>query len=252
MNELKNKVAVITGAASGMGKAMALLFAGEGAKLVIADLHHEGIYDVVKMIREKDGAVVGVTVDVSKEEDIRKMIDTAVHEYGGIDILVNNAGIMDDFVPVAEVTDDLWSRVMGINLNGPFYACRLAVPVMLKRGGGSILNISSVGGLHGARAGAAYTASKHAVIGLTKNIAFHYGDKGIRCNTIAPGGVNTNINASMKPNELGFAKIQTGMGSNIRFGEPDEIAQVALFLVSNRSSFVNGATVVADGGWTAY
>lgn len=252
MNELKNKVAVITGAASGMGKATALLFAAQGAKLILADRNTQGIYDMVKEIHGHDGTVVGMTVDLGKEADIKKMIDAAVHEYGGLDILVNNAGVMDDFMPVAEVTNAVWERVMNINLDAPFYASRLAVPLMLKRNGGKIINISSIGGLFGGRAGVAYTTSKHALIGMTKNIAFHYGDKNIRCNVIAPGAVNTNIGQDMHPNELGFSKINLGMGTNIRVGEPAEIAEIALFLASERSSLINGATIVADAGWTVY
>ena len=252
MNELKNKVAVITGAASGMGKAIALQFAAEGAKLVLADVSHEGMYAIVSEIHEKGFPVVGIHADVSSADDVRKVIDKAISEFGGIDVLVNNAGVMDDFVPVAELTDALWERVMRINLYGPMYACRLAVPLMLQRGGGSIINVSSIGGLQGARAGAAYTTSKHGLIGLTKNIAYYYGDKNIRCNTIAPGGVNTNIGAGMKPNELGFAKISLGLKTNLRMGEPGEIAEIALFLATQRSSLLNGAVIVADAGWTAY
>lgn len=252
MNTLINKVAVITGAASGMGKAMALLFAAEGAKVVATDTNQEGVNQLIEEIRGKQHAVVGVTADVSNPEDVQRIMDTAIHEFGRIDILVNNAGVMDDFMPVAEVSDQLWNRVLGINLNGPFYLCRLAVPLMLKQGGGNILNISSIGGLNGARAGAAYTASKHALIGLTKNIAFYYGDQSIRCNTIAPGGVKTNIGKDMKPNKLGFEKLNKGIAASIRFAEADEIARTALFLVSGESSFINGATIVADGGWTAY
>jgi NAD(P)-dependent dehydrogenase (short-subunit alcohol dehydrogenase family) len=231
---------------------MALLFAAEGAKLMITDIHHDGVYEVVKTIHDSGGIVLGTTADVSKEEDMNKVMDTVVHEYGGIDVLINNAGIMDDFVPVAEVTNELWERVMRVNLYGPMYACRLAVPLMLQRGGGNIINISSIGGLHGARAGAAYTSSKHALIGLTKNIAYQYGDKNIRCNAIAPGGVKTGIGDHMKPHPLGYAKIALGMNTNIRMGEPEEIAQIALFLAGGKSSLMNGATLVADAGWTAY
>lgn len=252
MNELKDKVAVITGAASGMGKAIALLFAAEGAKVVLADVSHDGMYAIVTRIHELGYPVIGVHADMSSPADVQKVMNKAISEFGGVDIVVNNAGVMDDFIPVAEVSDELWERVLRINLYGPMYLCRLAVPLMLQRGGGCIINISSVGGLHGARAGAAYTSSKHALIGLTKNIAYHYGDKNIRCNTIAPGAVNTNIGASMHPNKLGFDKINLGLTTNIRAGEPEEIAQIALFLAGQRSSLLNGAVIVADAGWTAY
>lgn len=252
MNTLENKVAVITGAASGMGKAIAELFAAEGAKLLLTDVDVEGLNKVVAEINKTGTPAIGFSGDVSREGDVEKMFQTLLVHFKGVDILVNNAGVLDDFTPVAEVPTKLWERVMGVNIDGPFYTCRLAVPIMLKQGGGSIINISSIGGLYGARAGVTYTASKHALIGLSKNVAYHYGDKGIRCNAIAPGGVNTNIGANMKPNELGFAKLTQGMQSNIRMGEPKEIAEVALFLASGKSSLINGSVIVADAGWTAY
>ena len=252
MKELENKTAIITGAASGMGKAMALLFAAEGAKVIVADLHEKNVNEMVSAIREKNGTATGVVVNVAKEDDVKKMISLAMEQYGSLDVLVNNAGILDNFLPVAEADNATWENVMAVNLNGPFYACRLAVPLMLKKGKGSIINISSVGGLNGSRAGVAYTTSKHALIGLTKNTGYMYGDKGIRCNAIAPGAVNTNIGANMQPSELGYSKLKLGMGTSIRTGEPAEIAELALFLASDRSSLINGTVIIADGGWTAY
>lgn len=252
MNTLENKVAIITGAASGMGKAMAELFAAEGAKVIVSDIHEKEINEVVNSIRKKKGIAAGIVSDVSKEDDVKKMIDLAIAEYGNLDILVNNAGILDNFLPVAEADNATWEKVIGVNVNGPFYTCRLAVPLMLKKGKGVIINISSIGGLHGSRAGVAYTTSKHALIGLTKNVGYMYGDKGIRCNAIAPGGVNTNIGEGMHPNELGYAKLSLGIATNLRIGEPNEIAEIALFLASDRSSLINGTVIVADSGWTAY
>ena len=235
-----------------MGKAIALLFANKGANVVVSDIKGDRVNDVVKEISSKGGKATGTIINVAKEDDVKRMIDTATHTYGALDILVNNAGIMDDFTPVGDVSNDLWNKVMGVNLNGPFYACRLAVPLMLAKGKGVIINISSIGGLNGARAGAAYTSSKHALVGLTKNIGFMYGTKGIRCNGIAPGGISTNIMEGAKPNAFGYERMSTAMGSNIRMGEPAEIADLALYLASDKSSFINGAIIVADGGWTAY
>lgn len=252
MKELDNKVAVITGAASGMGKAIAELFAAEGARLVLSDVNAGALNEVTKSINEKSGNAIAVVANVSDENDVAKMISTATDNFGRLDILVNNAGVLDDFLPAGNVTNATWDRVMGINVNGPMFACRLAIPIMIKQGNGAIINVSSIGGFCGARAGVAYTTSKHALIGMTKNIAYHYADKGIRCNSIAPGGVNTNIGVGMKPDELGYAKLSLGMNTNIRMGEPKEIAEIALFLASNRSSLMNGAIVVADAGWTAY
>lgn len=252
MKELDTKVAVITGAGSGMGKAMAELFAEENAKLVLADVNADRLNSVVNSINDNGGTALGIVVNVANEDGVSEMINNAISNFGRIDVLVNNAGVLDDFLPAGDVTNAVWERVLSVNVNGPMYACRLAIPIMLKQGNGVIINVSSIGGLCGARAGVAYTTSKHALIGMTKNIAYHYGDKGIRCNSIAPGGVNTNIGEGMKPNELGYAKLSLGMNTNIRMGEPKEIAEIALFLASNRSSLMNGAVVVADAGWTAY
>ena len=249
---MENKTVVITGAGSGMGKSMALLFAGEGAKVIVSDIKSERVEAVVKEIKLKGGAALGIVTNISNEEEAKKLIVAAINNYDSLDVLVNNAGVMDDFTPAADVSDELWNRVMGVNLNGPFYTCRLAIPQMLKQGKGVIINVSSVGGLNGARAGAAYTASKHGLIGLTKNIGFMYGPKGIRCNAIAPGGVNTNIMEGANPNKFGSERMNTGTGSNIRMAEPMEIAETALFLASDKASNINGTIIVADGGWTAY
>lgn len=252
MKKLENKTAIVTGAASGMGKAIASLFASEGANVIVADLKQNEIDEVVNAITKNGGKAIGVICDVSKENDIKNMIDMAVESYNTLDILVNNAGIMDDFFPVDQVSNEVWNRVMGVNLNGPFFACRLAIPIMLKQGAGSIINIASIGGLFGSRAGATYTASKHALIGLTKNIGFMYAQKGIRCNAIAPGGVNTNIGKNMKPHPFGYERCVSGGANMPRTGEAEEIANTALFLACSDSSFLNGSVVTADAGWTAY
>lgn len=252
MKALENKVAIITGAGSGMGKAMALLFAAEGAKVVVSDIKTDRVTSVVKEIESAGGTAVGIVTNVSKEEDVKKMVDLSISSFGRLDILVNNAGVMDDFTPAGDVSNELWNKVIGVNLNGPFYSCRLALPYMIKQGKGVIINVSSIGGLEGARAGAAYTASKHGLVGLTKNIGFMYSTKGIRCNAIAPGGVNTNIMEGANPNKFGYERMSTGMSSNIRMAEPSEIANLALFLASDKSSNINGAVITADGGWTAY
>ncbi len=183
----------------------------------------------------------------------KHMIDTAVATFGTVDILVNNAGIMDNFVPAGELTDDLWERVFAVNTTGPMRTIRKVLPLYTEKKSGVIVNIASAGGLMGSRAGAAYTASKHAVIGLTKNVGYQYATLGIRCNAIAPGGVNTNIGASMTaPNPFGMERAMAGIGTNPRVGEPEEIARVALFLASDDASFVNGTVVAADAGWMAY
>ena len=252
MKKLQNKTAIITGAASGMGKAMALLFAQEGAHVIVADLHQESIDAVLEEIKQAGGTAFGMVCNVALEADIKKLVKFTQGHFNTVDVLVNNAGVMDDFMPVDQVSNALWDRVMQINVNGPFYACREVVPLMLAQGSGVIINIASVGGICGSRAGVTYTASKHALVGLTKNIGFMFATKGIRCNAIAPGGVNTNIGAGMNPNPMGYERCTSGAASMPRMGESDEIARTALFLACNDSSFINGAVLTADGGWTAY
>jgi NAD(P)-dependent dehydrogenase (short-subunit alcohol dehydrogenase family) len=251
--KLQNKIAVVTGAGSGMGKAIATLFAKEGAKVIAADVNWETLNKVVAEIVANGGTAKPVMTNVMREQDIQNMIDEAVKTFGSLDILVNNAGIMDNFVPAGDVTDELWDRVFAVNVTGPMRATRKALPIFIKNGSGIIINIASAGGLFGSRAGAAYTSSKHAVIGLTKNVGFQYAKLGIRCNAIAPGAVNTNIgNTIINPNKFGMERAMAGINLNPRVGEPEEIAKVALFLACDDSSLINGAIITADSGWTAY
>ncbi|HPU63358.1 MAG TPA: SDR family oxidoreductase [Mobilitalea sp.] len=251
--KLKDKVAIVTGAASGMGKAIAIRFAKEGAKVVLSDINQPVLDEVVAQIKSENGEALGIIADVAKKEDTDNLVDVTVKTYSTVDILVNNAGIMDNFVPVAELSDELWDKVIGINTTGPMRLIRKCMPIFLKNGKGIIINNASIGGLFGSRAGAAYTASKHALIGLTKNIGFQYANLGIRCNAIAPGGVKTNIQTTMdNPDEFGKERAMSGSANNPRFAQADEIARIAVFLASDDSSFVNGAVITADGGWTAY
>lgn len=251
--KLCGKVAVVTGASSGMGRSIALLYAKEGASVVAVARRKEKLEELIEASKDYEGKIIAMQGDVSKKEDNEKMIDLAIDSFGKIDILVNNAGVMDEMMPVAEVTDELWEKVMSVNLDGPFYACRKAVNSMLKQGSGIIINVGSIGGLNGCRAGASYTASKYALLGLTKNIGFMYADKGIRCNIICPGGVESEIGVGIShPSEFGFSRVRLGMGNVPRSGSPEEIATIALFLATDDSSFVNGTEIVADAGWTAF
>ena len=248
-----NKVAIVTGAASGMGKSIALLYAKEGAKVVVSDLNLEGAHKVAEEITSAGGTALAIKTNVAVEEDIQALVDTAVSTYGTVDILVNNAGIMDNFEPAADIEDKNWERIFAVNTTSVMRATRKVLPIFLERSSGVIVNIASAGGLNGARAGATYTASKHAVIGFTKNTGFMYAQQGIRCNAIAPGAVETNIGSTITdPHKFGSARAYAGMATNPRMGKPEEIAQVALFLAAEESSFVNGAVIVADGGWSAY
>ena len=247
---LSGKVAIVTGAASGMGKAIAELYAKEGARVVVSDMNLDGAQAVVEAI---SGEAFAIQTDVTSEEALQQLLDETVKTFGQVDILVNNAGIMDGMEPVGEISNERWEKIFAVNTVSVMKSMRIAVDLFTKQGHGVIVNNISAGGLYGARAGAAYTASKHAVVGLTKNTAFMYADQNIRCNGIAPGAVATNIGSTMtNMSQAGFGRQQLGMAINPRIGQPEEIAQLALFLGSDESSFINGQVVAIDGGWTAY
>lgn len=236
-----------------MGKAIAILFATEGAKVVVSDINEAAAQGTAEEIKAGGGDAIAVKTNVADEADIQTLINTAVSTYGTVDILVNNAGIMDNFEPAGDIQDDQWDKIFAVNTTSVMRATRKVLPIFLEKKAGVIINIASAGGLFGARAGAAYTASKHAVVGFTKNTGFMYAKEGIRCNAIAPGGVETNIGSTMTHiNEFGMGRIQAGLALNPRNGKPEEIAVLALFLASDEASFVNAAVVTADGGWTAY
>ena len=252
MGKLENRVAIVTGANSGMGAAITRLFAEEGASVVAVARRRDRLQTFVDEVAARGGRVVAVSGDVSKDEDVRNAVRAAVETFGRLDIVVNNAGLLDRMAAVGDLDDETWETILDVNLTGPMRMMRAAIPQFLAQGGGVFVTIASLGGLFGARAGAAYTASKHGVIGLSKNTAFMYARRGIRANVIAPGGVATEISEGIAFNPEGAGVAMSGLNLNPRTGEPGEIARVALFLASDDSSFVNGATVVADAGWSAY
>jgi NAD(P)-dependent dehydrogenase (short-subunit alcohol dehydrogenase family) len=251
---LEGKVALITGAGSGMGRQMALLFAKEGAKVVAGEWKADTLKETCDMVRAAGGTILGVGGDVSKVDDCAKMVAAAVDTYGKIDILCNNAGIMDLFSGVAEMDDATMDRVFSVNVRGPVNLSRLVIPIMIKAGGGSIVNTASAAGTGGAAAGAAYTMSKHALVGLTKNTAYRYALDGVRCNAMACGGVETNIMDSVDQTKIDMAamavlgKWHAVMPAALK---PIEIAYLALFLASDEAIHINGAIVPADAGWSA-
>ena len=248
-----DKVVIVTGAGSGIGKATAEGFAAEGAMIVAGEIDAARLDALVKQLSAAGTKVVGVQGNVASAEDCKRLINAAVENFGHLDVLVNNAGIMDHFEPVAELDDATWNRVLGVNLTGQMNTMRLAIPVMLAHGGGVIVNVASAGGLGGGFAGAAYTASKHGVVGLTRNTALMYAKQGIRCVAVCPGGVNTNIGQSIgpTPSQAGYAALRPNLATMPRSGEPVELANVIMFLASPEASFVNGAIVPVDGGWWA-
>jgi NAD(P)-dependent dehydrogenase (short-subunit alcohol dehydrogenase family) len=252
--KLNGKVAVITGGGSGMGREMAILFAKEGAKVVIGEWHQNSLDETVKLVRSTGGEITGLKGNVAIQAEAEALIDTAVKTYGRVDVLVNNAGVMDVNEGVGEVSNEMWERVMGINVTGPMYLSRRAIKNMVTNHSGVILNIASVAGVSGAAAGAAYTVSKHALIGLTSNTAWRYVTDGIRCNAILAGAVKTNIVESVDMSKMdpeGSQRAQAFYGLIPAQLEALDIANLALFLVSDDARFINGALVPADGGWLA-
>jgi NAD(P)-dependent dehydrogenase (short-subunit alcohol dehydrogenase family) len=252
---LENNVAIVTGAATGIGKEIAKLFALERCRVIAADIHDENLKVLEIESKCENFEITTIQIDISKEMDILKMVQFAKDTYGKIDILVNNAGIMDNFESIADVDNETWEKVLKINLDGPFKTIRAVIKEFLLQQKGNIINISSIGGLNGGRAGVAYTASKHALIGLTKNTGYLFAKQGIQCNCIAPGAVETSIGLTInqsKITELIKDRIFSGMVLNPRMAKPIEIAQIALFLASDQSSFINATVITSDGGWTAY
>jgi NAD(P)-dependent dehydrogenase (short-subunit alcohol dehydrogenase family) len=243
---LRNKVTIVTDAGSGIGRATAELFHREGALVVAVDHVTDGLGRL-----PADERMECVVADVSNGADDERVVATAISRFGTVDVLCNVAGIVDRLLPVGELTDAVWDQVLAVNLTGPMLTMRAAIPVMLQAGGGAIVNVASVGGLFGARGGAAYAASKHGLIGLTKNVAATYGRDGIRANAVCPGAVDTGISLGGVPSPRGLAALNTTLPANPRVAAAGEIAKVVLFLVSDDASFLNGAAMVVDGGWTA-
>ena len=252
---LKNKVVVVTGASSSMGRAICDLFSREGARVLAVAMGRKRLDDLAEYAARHGGEVVPFVGDMTNKEHIVSMIDEAVRLFGRVDVLVNNAGIMDDFSPVGEFEDEMFEKVMKLNLGAPAYAMRRVIKEFERQGGGVIINIASVSGLFGCRGGAAYTASKHGLIGLTKNTAYMYSNKNIRCNAICPGSIKKEVDSGEfmdRLNERGKAIAERGMSLVDRPGESEEIADVAVFLASEGSSYINGQALVVDGGWTCY
>lgn len=249
MDRLKGKIALITGGGSGIGRAACLLFAGEGAKVVIADYVAEGGNETVRQIKAAGGEAVFVQADVSKSVDVQNMIATTVKIYGRIDILFNNAGIEGPSAKIANYREEDWERVIAIDLTAVYLGMKYAIPEMLKQGGGVIISTASVAGLVGFPGSGAYAAAKAGVINMTRMVALEYADKNIRVNCICPGIIETPMVDRVlgnRPRE-GVVKAEP-IG---RLGRPEDIANAALFLASNESSFATGAPFIIDGGYVA-
>jgi NAD(P)-dependent dehydrogenase (short-subunit alcohol dehydrogenase family) len=249
---LKGKVAIITGAGSGLGRATALLFAGEGAKVVVAANREKDGEQTVKSIKEAGGDAIFAQVDVTKAADLEHAIKAAMDKYGKLDIMLNNAGTPGPGKLIADITEEEWNRVISVNLTGVFLGTKYAIPEMLKGGGGVIINVSSVAGVSPRRYTAAYSAAKAAVIQLTRVTALEYARKNIRVNCILPGPIDTPFFTKVAGGDPEKIAIFKEMVRNEvplgRFARPEEIAQVALFLASDEASYITGAAFAADGG----
>jgi NAD(P)-dependent dehydrogenase (short-subunit alcohol dehydrogenase family) len=253
---LEGKVAVITGAASVQGQAAARLFAKEGARVVVADLNDEGAQEVVRDITDSGGEAATARVDVSREAEVEDMIRQAVEEFGRLDVLFNNAGVgysasdRMKMASVVETPEKDWDTILAINLKGVAMGCKHAIPIMEEQGGGAIVNNASINALVGLPGADAYTAAKGGIVSLTRVLAVDWGPKNIRINCICPGGVETPMIAPVLSDEqvLSLMRESTPLG---RLARPEEIAQVALFLASDEASYLNGAILPVDGGWTA-
>ena len=249
---LANKVAVVTGGGGGVGRATSRAFAREGARVVVADIDEKAAQRVVEEIAASGGGASARRVDVSDASQVEGMIAYAEKTFGALNVLFNNAGIFDDDDgSVLQTTEAVWDRVMAVNVKGVFFGCKYGIPALLRAGGGSLINTSSLVALMGAAVSqCAYTASKGAVLSLTREIAVEFARKGIRANALCPGPLNTALIAGLFSDERAKQRrlIHIPMG---RLGESEEIANAAVFLASDESSFVTGAEFVVDGGITA-
>jgi NAD(P)-dependent dehydrogenase (short-subunit alcohol dehydrogenase family) len=254
MNRLEGKVGIVTGGASGIGRATCLAFAREGARVVVADINGPGAEEVAKEIEAAGGEAIAVTADLGSAEDMRRMVETTVTEFGRLDVLDNNASLLGPAAhavdkDVVNIDPDAWDRVMAINLRGPYLGCKYAVPVMVESGGGSIINISSTSSLSGYPVSHAYGSSKAGVNALTFHVAVTYGKQGIRCNAVAPGPVQTPAWGDVTPEHI--ALLERNLLTPY-IGKPEHIAETVVFLASDESAYITGQVLRVDGGYLTH
>lgn len=248
---LEDKVALVTGGGSGIGRASALTFAREGAKVIVADVVVEGGEETMQMIREAGGEAIFVKADVSKAAEVEALINKAVETYGRLDCALNNAGIEGIKAPTVDCTEENWDRTININLKGVWLCMRCEIHQMLKQGGGAIVNTSSTAGLVGVQGRPAYVASKHGVVGLTKAAALEYAKAGIRINAVCPGSIRTPMMERIIGGDPQEEALQIARQPVGRLGSPEEVAEAVVWLCSDAASFVTGHIMAVDGGWVA-
>ncbi len=246
--ELQGKVAIVTGAGSGIGQAVALLYAAHGAKVIVSDISEQRGNETLQMLQNKDAETIFVQADVSKHGDCAALVRKTVAEYGRLDIACNNAGIGGEINNIADTSIEEWHKVMNVNLSSVFYCMKYQLAVMEQQGSGAIVNMASILGAVGFAGSAAYVASKHGMLGLTKNAALEYSAKGIRINAVGPGFIDTPLLRNM---DEATKKVIAAMHASGRLGTPQEVAELVLWLSSDKASFATGAYYPVDGGYLA-
>jgi NAD(P)-dependent dehydrogenase (short-subunit alcohol dehydrogenase family) len=251
VKRFEGKVALVTGAGSGIGRATALSFANEGAKVVINDINVDGGEETLRMIKSAGGEAIFVEANVSKAAEVEALVQKAIEAYGRLDCAYNNAGVGEPLKRIHKTTEDNWDHVMATNLKGVYLCMKYEIPHMLKQGKGAIVNTSSLAGLKGLSGQAAYVASKHGVVGLTKSAAIEYATLGIRINAVCPGVINTPLIAPNMKDRPHVEKGYIDMEPIGRLGQPEEIAAAVLWLCSDEASFAIGSILSVDGGVVA-
>jgi NAD(P)-dependent dehydrogenase (short-subunit alcohol dehydrogenase family) len=251
MGNFSDRVAIVTGGGSGIGRAVCTQLASEGAHVVVADLREDRTHEVVAEILAAGGSASAAVGDLSDQSVVTRVVAETVASQQRIDVLVANAGIMDDMSGPEEVSDEMWERVIRVNLTAPFLLTRAVAPHMLAHARGSIVYTASEAGMRGSAAGTAYTVSKHGVIGLMRSGAVLYRNRGVRVNAVAPGGTMTNLEVNLNAQSEGLKVIGAYSGNVGRIAEASEVAAAIVFLASDAASNVSGALLASDGGWVA-